>query len=138
MNIELLNVRIYIQKNEVISDAIGNRKNAWKDYYTCYATVSAEAGKESTDAGLVVDDSKIDFTIRYCKKAAALTSTGYRVQFESELYDILAVDHMNFKRKCIYRRKVSIFGQFLHNSFGETVNFYFLGHVTASLSDRRV
>ena len=26
MNIELLNVRIYIQKNEVISDAIGNRK----------------------------------------------------------------------------------------------------------------
>ena len=92
MNIELLNVRIFIQKNEVISDAIGNRKNAWKDYYTCYATVSA---------GLVVDDSKIDFTIRYCKKAAALTSTGYRVQFGSELYDILAVDHMNFKRKCI-------------------------------------
>lgn len=46
MNIELLNVRIFIQKNEVISDAIGNRKNAWKDYYTCYATVSAEAGKE--------------------------------------------------------------------------------------------
>nr|DAY93492.1 MAG TPA: Putative head tail adaptor [Caudoviricetes sp.] len=101
MNIELLNVRIYIQKNEVISDAIRNRKNAWKDYYTCYATVSAEAGKESTDAGLVVDDSKIDFTIRYCKRATALTSTGYRVQFESELYDILAVDHMNFKRKCI-------------------------------------
>ena len=63
MNIELLNVRIYIQKNEVISDAIGNRKNAWKDYYTCYATVSAEAGKESTDAGLVVDDSKIDLFI---------------------------------------------------------------------------
>ena len=57
MNIELLNVRIYIQKNEVISDAIGNRRNVWKDYYTCYATVSAEAGKESTDAGLVVDDS---------------------------------------------------------------------------------
>ena len=57
MNIELLNVLIYIQKNEVISDAIGNRKNAWNDYYTCYATVSAEAGKESTDAGLVVDDS---------------------------------------------------------------------------------
>ena len=45
MNIELLNVHIFIQKNEVISDAIGNRKNAWKDYYTCYATVSAEAGK---------------------------------------------------------------------------------------------
>lgn len=63
MNIGLLNVRIYIQKNEVISDAIENRKNAWKNYYTCYATVSAETGKESTDAGLVIDDSKIDFTM---------------------------------------------------------------------------
>lgn len=101
MNIELLNVRIYIQKNEVISDSIGNRKNTWKDYYTCYATVSGEAGKEETDAGIIVDNSKIDFTIRWCKKASLLDSTHYRVEFNNELYDINAVDHMNFKRKCI-------------------------------------
>ena len=101
MNIELLNVLIYIQKNEVISDAIGNRKNAWNDYYTCYATVSGEAGKEETDAGTIVDDSKIDFTIRWCKKAAVLDSTHYRVEFSGELYDIKAVDHINYKRKCI-------------------------------------
>lgn len=101
MNIELLNVRIYISKNLVVADAIGNRKNEWQPYYTCYATVSAEAGKEETDAGLVVDDSKVDFTIRWCKKAAAITSTEYRVQFNGQLYDILAVDHMNYKRKSI-------------------------------------
>lgn len=101
MNIELLNVRINIMKNETLVDAIGNHKNTWNEYYSCYATVSAEAGKEETDAGLVVDDSKIDFTIRYCKKAAAITSTAFRVIFCGELYDILAVDHMNFKRKCI-------------------------------------
>ena len=64
MNIELLNVRIFISKNDVVTDAIGNHKNLWTEYYTCYATVSAEAGKEETDAGLVVDDSKVDFTIR--------------------------------------------------------------------------
>ena len=101
MNIELLNVRIFISKNEVVTDAIGNHKNLWTEYYTCYATISAEAGKEETDAGLVVDDSKVDFTIRWCKKAAAITSTGFRVQFGGELYDITAVDHMNYKRKCI-------------------------------------
>lgn len=101
MKIELLNVRINIMKNETLVDAIGNHKNTWKEYYSCYATVSAEAGKEETDAGLVVDDSKIDFTIRYCKNAAAITSTAFRVIFCGELYDILAVDHMNFKRKCI-------------------------------------
>lgn len=101
MNIELMNVRIFISKNDVVVDAIGNHKNVWSEYYTCYATVSAEAGKEETDAGLVVDDSKVNFTIRWCKKAAAITSTEYRVQFNGELYDILAVDHMNYKRKSI-------------------------------------
>ena len=52
MNIELLNVRIFISKNEVTVDAIGNHKASWVPYYSCYATVSAEAGKEDTDAGL--------------------------------------------------------------------------------------
>ncbi len=101
MNVALLNVRISIRKNTVVLDAIGNHKNEWSDWYSCYATVSGEAGKESTDAGLVVDDSKMDFTIRWCKKAAEITSTRYRVEFNGELYDILAVDHMNFKRKSV-------------------------------------
>ncbi len=101
MNVALLNVRISVRKNTVVVDAIGNHKNEWSDWYSCYATVSGEAGKESTDAGLVVDDSKMDFTIRWCKKAAEITSTEYRVEFNGELYDILAVDHMNFKRKSV-------------------------------------
>ena len=42
MKIELLNVRIHINKNTVTVDAIGNHKNEWQPYYTCYATVSAE------------------------------------------------------------------------------------------------
>ena len=101
MDIGLLNVRITISKNAVTTDAIGNHKNEWAPFYTCYATVSGEAGKEETDAGTIVDDSKIDFTIRWCKKAAVLDSTHYRVEFSGELYDIKAVDHINYKRKCI-------------------------------------
>ena len=45
MKIELLNVRIFISKSTVVTDAIGNRRNEWKPFYTCYATVSGEAGK---------------------------------------------------------------------------------------------
>lgn len=101
MNIELLNVRIFISKNEVVTDAVGNHINVWKEYYTCYTTVSAEAGKEETSAGLVVDNSKIDFTIRWCKKAAEITSDNYRVEFNGELYNISAVNHMNYRKKCI-------------------------------------
>ena len=101
MNIELLNVRIFITQTEVVTDAIGNHKNVWKEYYTCYATVSAEAGKEETSAGLVVDDSKVDFTIRWCRKAANINATNYRLEFNGELYNILAVNHMNYRKKCI-------------------------------------
>ena len=48
MNIELLNVRIFITKNEVTVDAIGNHKASRVPYYSCYATISAEAGKAKT------------------------------------------------------------------------------------------
>ena len=101
MKIELLNVRITIQKAVVQSDQYGNRRNDYETCYRCYATVSAEAGKEETAAGVVVDDSKIDFTVRWCEAAAAVTSTGYRIIFNGELYNILGVDHMNYKRKAI-------------------------------------
>ena len=96
MKIDLLNVRIFISRSEVVTDEIGNHKNDWKPYYTCYATVSAEAGKEMTQVGMVVD-----FTIRYCEKAKAINTTKYRVEFNGELYNIEGVDHMNYKKKSI-------------------------------------
>ena len=49
MKIELLNVRIFISKNTVVTDAIGNRRNEWQPFYTCYATASGEAGKEQME-----------------------------------------------------------------------------------------
>ena len=32
MEIDLLNVKVTFQKNSVVSDSIGNRKNVWEDY----------------------------------------------------------------------------------------------------------
>lgn len=31
MKIELLNVRIYLSKNTVVADSIGNHKNEWQE-----------------------------------------------------------------------------------------------------------
>ncbi|CUX18969.1 phage head closure protein [Clostridium sp. C105KSO13] len=101
MNIELLNVRIRLLQNAVLVDEIGNHKNSWQEYYSCYATVSAEGGTEETAAAQTVEADTIDFTLRYCRKTATLTSTGFRVEFAGEPYDITAIDHMNFKRKCV-------------------------------------
>ena len=101
MKIELLNVRIEIQKSTVVTDKYGNHKNEWTPFYSCFATVSAESPKEDTAAGIVVDSSKVDFTVRYCRSAAAVTSTGYRIVFKDETYNILGVDHMNYKNKAV-------------------------------------
>ena len=101
MNIALMNVRIEIQKNTAAIDKYGNHKNTWEPYLFCYASISGEAPKEETDTGLIVDDSKVDFTIRFCRDAAEITSTGFRVVFRDEFYEILGVNHMNYKNKAV-------------------------------------
>lgn len=104
MEVSLLNVRIAFQKNTVEVDGIGNHKNTWADYYSCHATVSGEAGKQTSEsyaAGTVADGPDVSFTVRWCRKASAVDSTGYRVVFDGGIYDILAIDHMNYKKKCL-------------------------------------
>lgn len=104
MEVSLLNVKITFQKNAVAVDGIGNHTNTWADYYSCHATASGKAGKQTSEADVaatVVDESDISFTVRYCKKASMIDSTGYRVVFGGGIYDILAIDHMNYKKKCI-------------------------------------
>lgn len=102
MNIALLNERIVIQKKEVAVDEYGNHSNAWTDYYSCHATVSGSSESAQKEvAGQTVDDSNISFTVRFCIKVANVDITGYRVVFRGEVYDIVAVDPMNFKKKSI-------------------------------------
>ena len=101
MNIELLNVRIFITKNEVTVDAIGNHKNRWTDYYSCHAMVSGESGSEKSVAANTLYESDLAFTVRYCKMLACADSTKLRILFNGELYDITFIDHMNYKHKCL-------------------------------------
>lgn len=101
MEISLLNVRITIQKQETVVDEIGNHTNAWTDYFSCYATVSGEGGTETSVAGLTVDDSDLSFTVRYSRKTSAVDMLGYRILFGNGIYNILAIDHMNYKKKCL-------------------------------------
>ena len=104
MDIALLNVKITVEKNEVVVDEIGNRRNTWREYYSCFATVCGEGGREISVAGVIVDDSDISFSIRYCKTASFINNTEYRIVFNGEIYNILSVDHMNYKKKSLKLR----------------------------------
>ena len=104
MHVALMNEKVTFQKNTVIIDAIGNHKNSWEDFYTCHATIGGEglaSSKEKDAVGTVVEDVGMTVTVRYCKKASEIGSTTHRLIFQGEIYDIINVDHMNFKKKCL-------------------------------------
>lgn len=101
MNIALLNERITIQKAAAETDSIGNHRTVWKDFYNCAATVSGESSGEDNENAVTVDNTKADFTIRWCNLLSDISNTEYRVIFRGQLYDILSVDHMNYKKKSL-------------------------------------
>ena len=101
MDIAALNERVMFQVNAVVTDQYGNHKNIWTDYYSCYATISGETGKEQAVVGETVEATDMNVTVRCCKKISAVKSTTHRIIFHDEIYDILAVDHLNYKRHAI-------------------------------------
>ena len=98
MNIAGLNVRIMIQKNETVTDRIGNHRSVWTDYFPCWATASDQTGDESEEASQTKGKERIDFTVRYCSETEAVTSKGYRILLGDQIYNIKHVDDMAFKK----------------------------------------
>lgn len=110
MLISQLNSKITFQKNEIITDVIGNHKNKWADYYTCSAYVSGESGSESNIAANTFYDSEIVFTVRYCTRLSNADSTKLRIIFNGQSYNIKFIDHVNYKQhylkfRCSRERK---------------------------------
>lgn len=98
--IDKLNERITIQQSKHMTDKVGNHRTAWVDYYTCFAYASTYEAQE--DEGEVTAEQKsVVFTVRWCSEVNKLTSTGFRVLFRGELYDITSVDPMNYGKKTI-------------------------------------
>lgn len=101
MKVALFNEKITFQKAIVTVDRIGNRRNSWEDYYSCFATISGEDGTEQDVVGTTVEQSDIAFTVRWCTAVSEISSTRYRILFHGEIYNILLIDHKNFKKKSL-------------------------------------
>lgn len=104
MEATALRSRVTFQKNEAVVDRYGNHKNAWTDFYSCYATIGGEglaSSKEAQAAGTTVEEASMTVSIRWCSKAEDITPTGFRLVFMGALYNIESVDHMNFRKKSL-------------------------------------
>lgn len=100
MKIGKMDEMILIQKNEVTVDAIGNHKTSWTDYVSCHSSPSTYNVDESSEE-VTYENRSVTFAIRYCKKAASLDAIHYRVIHRNQVYNIKAVDFMNFDHKTV-------------------------------------
>lgn len=98
--IEKLNERITIEKNLVETDKVGNHRNTWVEYFTCFAYASTYESQEE-DGEVTAEQKSVVFTVRWCSETRELTSTGYRIRFREQLYDIESIDPMNYQKKTL-------------------------------------
>lgn len=108
--IEKLNERITIEKSTVVTDKVGNHRNTWEDYFTCFAYASTYQAQEE-EGEVTAEQKSVVFTVRWCSETRGLTSTGFRIRFREQLYNIESVDPMNYQKKilkihCRLERKV--------------------------------
>lgn len=94
------NERILFQKNTAYTDKYKNHLHDWKDYFSCAAYVSTYSANEGGDE-VISEERSVIFETRYCPELAEVTSTGYRILFREEKYNIVSVDMMNYSKKSI-------------------------------------
>ena len=91
-----MNSRITFQKNTITADKYRNRIPVWSDYFTCSAYANTFAADE-TGNEVTSEEHTVTFHVRYCPELAVVTSTGYRIAFNGEYYNIVSVDMMNYQ-----------------------------------------
>ena len=95
-----MNSRIIVQRNTVTVDQYQNHRNTWTDYYSCAAYASTYAAKEAGNE-VTSEERSITFEVRYCPELSFISSIGYRVLFQEQIYNIQSVDMMNYQKDII-------------------------------------
>ena len=72
MEISRLNERITVEKNTVVTDAIGNHKNTWAPYFSCYAYASTYQAEEKESA-VSSEERSVTFSVRLTSRREICT-----------------------------------------------------------------
>lgn len=93
-----MNERITIEKNTTVVDKVGNHVNRWEEYFFCFTYASTYEVEEKSGE-ITTEERTVTFNVRYCSELKNITSTGFRVRFHGDIYNIASVDMMNYQRK---------------------------------------
>lgn len=98
MDIGKMNERITFEKCVAVKDKVGNHVNTWEEYYSCFAYASTYQAEENPGE-VTTEERSVSFSVRYCSELKNLSSTGFRIRFHDEIYNIRSVDMMNYQRR---------------------------------------
>ena len=79
---------------------VGNHRNTWEEYFTCFAYASTYQAQEE-EGEVTAEQKSVVFSVRWCSETKGLTSTGFRIRFREQLYNIESVDPMNYQKKIL-------------------------------------
>lgn len=101
MNSGAYREKITIEKCSYEADAIGNRKAVWAEYWAGFAYVNNLSGAEYWAAAQAKAEETVQFILRYTKMLDALNSTGYRIRFRGDSYNIESVDNVQYRNETV-------------------------------------
>lgn len=85
------NQRITIQRNETVTDRIGNHTSAWTDFLELWANVTMTASTEGTEAGVTSMTQGLKAIVLKSAETTAIRSNCHRIIFDGEIYNITGV-----------------------------------------------
>ncbi len=68
---------------------------------TPYEDQSSTYTGEESEGEVTYENRVVTFETRYCSELKDVTSTGYRILFDGDAYDIEYVDHMNYQNQIL-------------------------------------
>lgn len=98
--------RVTIQTVSREQNNVGQLVETWIDSVTVWTKKEDGGGTEAEKSDIVTATQRTNFVIRF----RSIDATGYRLKFNGLLYDIEAVDEVEFKEwirlKCVKRSSV--------------------------------
>ena len=101
MKIGALNTRITFQRLTFGRDRYGNHRNIWTDCFTAWATINTDTYGEEEGDEVTFPTETINFTTRWCTELDKVTSTGYRILCEGQVYNIIYINHMGYRHNSL-------------------------------------
>lgn len=89
-----MNRRITFLKSEADSDEIGFQTEQMSGFYTCWASVISETGREYWKSREQHEENTFSFKVRFCLKLAEIDKINYFIKYKDKIFNITDINNL--------------------------------------------